>query len=208
MKLSILIPSIESRSHVLSKMLENILLPQFINTDDGIWYENENAKGCDLKIYSSSYVQVIVATDNKSITTGAKRNLLLDWAIGEYCVFVDDDDEPYSYYVEQILKAIEGNPDCVAYNGIITVNGINSMEWRLSKDYPNITIQENGKSIYLRTTNHISAVKRELAIKAGFPDISNGEDAEYSRRLNPYLKTEAKINLPMYHYKCISKKEY
>jgi len=33
-----------------------------------------------------------------------------------------------------------------------------------------------------------------------FPDQSNAEDREYSSRLNPFLKTEVKIDKSIYHY--------
>jgi hypothetical protein len=68
---------------------------------------------------------------------------------------------------------------------------------------------QGGELVFLRRTNHISPVKRELALLAMFPNISNGEDKEYSRRLNPHLRTEEKITQPVYHYKySTSQKEY
>ena len=54
--------------------------------------------------------------------------------------------------------------------------------------------------IYYRTPNHISPVKRELALQAGFPEIAFGEDHEYSKRLLPLLKTETIIKENLYHY--------
>ena len=69
------------------------------------------------------------------------------------------------------------------------------------KDNPNKTVTKNNKPFYLRTTNHISPVRRSIAIECGFPDISNAEDKSYSDRILPFLKTERKIgNIPMYYY--------
>lgn len=107
------------------------------------------------------------------------------------------------------MAACAFDSDCIAINGKITTNGMNEIAWRLSKNYENITIKENGKDIYLRKTNHIAPVKRELALKAMFPNISNAEDKAYSEALNPYLKTETIILEQMYHYRYLTNnKEY
>lgn len=155
-------------------------------------------------------VEVLVESDNGEISTGAKRNLLLQRARGKYVCWVDDDDEISPYYVEEILKGAEMDCDCMGILGYMTTNGADEIGWELSKDFENDTITRNGKRFYIRKTNHIAPVKRELALLTMFPDISNGEDKDYSDRLNPLLKTEYKITMPdMYHYKYITRqKEY
>jgi len=173
--LSVLICTIDSREKVFS-----VLYDELISQSNG------NPK-----------VQILVFGDNKQHTTGYKRNKLLHAATGKYIIFIDDDDWIEPYYIEELLKAAESDADCFAINGWITTNGKNRINWYLSKDNPNVT--RNG--VYLRTTNHITAVKRELALQAGFPDISNAEDKAYSDRLKPYLKTEYTIEKPMYHYR-------
>lgn len=179
MILSILIPSLESRAHLLNVLIENI----------------------NNQIKEHYAVEVITLVDNKQITTGAKRQRLLEMSKGKYIVFIDDDDYIPEYYVEEMLKGCSSDCDCMAINGHMTTNNTNKIDWRISKDYQNITIKENGFDIYLRKTNHITAVKRDIALIVGFPNKSNAEDKAYSDGINPYLKTEYKIHLPMYHYK-------
>lgn len=147
-------------------------------------------------------VEVLVESDNGGVTTGAKRNKLLERAKGRYVCWVDDDDEIAPYYIEEILKAAEFDCDCIGISGYMTTNGANEIGWELSKYFQNDTTIRDGKPFYIRKTNHISPVKRELALQTMFPDKSNGEDKDYSDRLNPLLKTEYKITMPdMYHYK-------
>lgn len=196
-KVSILIASLRSRENVLSVLLNNIN-NQFPKCP--IHMERVITNCCFFQYFNYGEVQLIVATDNKENTTGRKRQLLLENSKGEYIVFIDDDDAIYDYYVEELLKAVNTGADCIGMKGIITTDGNNEIEWRLSKDYQNETIEENGKMVYLRTTNHIAAVKRSIAIQCGFPDISNGEDKEYSQRIHPFLLTETKIDKLMYHY--------
>jgi hypothetical protein len=43
-------------------------------------------------------------------------------------------------------------------------------------------------------------VKRDLALRTKFANISRGEDKDYSIRLKPLLKHEAIIEEVLYHY--------
>lgn len=179
MILSILICSLHSRHHMLDALLKELLLQR-----------NDNEE-----------VEILTEVDNKEITTGAKRNILLNRATGKYIIFIDDDDWPEPCYIAELLKAAESDADCFAMNGYITTNGHNKINWALSKDYEN-----NGTTFYYRKTNHITGVKREIALKVGFPDKSNAEDKWYSDRVALLCKTEFKIIPPMYHYRFQSHK--
>ena len=137
------------------------------------------------------------------INIGQKRNSLLQKAKGNYIVFIDDDDHIFPNYIWSIIQACSIGSHCIGISGIITTNGKNERQWHISKDY--ITWHQVG-GIYYRTPNHISPVKRELALKAGFPEIVFGEDAEYSKRLLPLLKTETIIKGNLYHYDFYEKK--
>lgn len=144
--------------------------------------------------------EVEVITDiSMSYNIGTKRNKLLGLASGKYVVFIDDDDLISSDYVEKILEACKSDCDGIGISGVITTNGRNEMQWHISKDYMGWFERKN---VYYRTPNHISPVKRELALAASFPETTFAEDYEYSMRLLPMLKTEVKIseNLYFYHY--------
>jgi glycosyltransferase involved in cell wall biosynthesis len=178
-RLSILIATTPSRSAKLAELMA-ILQPQL--TDD---------------------VELIM-DDSVDYNIGIKRNFLLSLATASHIVFIDDDDLISPNYVSKILPIIEHvNPDCIGINGIITTNGGNERRWWISKDFPGWYQTEAG---YFRTPNHISPVRRELALLAGFPETSFGEDAEYSRRLHPLLGIEVKIEEPLYHYRYVKDK--
>lgn len=174
MILSILIASLQSRQYQLNLLLEEL----------------------HRQVGDTADIEVLTEIDNREISTGAKRNMLLQRATGKYIIFIDDDDWPEPCYVAELMKAAESDADCFAINGWITTNGHNKINWALSKDYEN-----HGTSFYYRKTNHITAVKRELALQAGFPDKSNAEDKAYSDKVAPLCKTEYKIIPPMYHYR-------
>lgn len=179
MKLSILIPTIPAHDAPF-KLLHESLLSQ--KRDD---------------------VEILVMKTPASIkggpSTGVKRQRLLEQAQGDYIVFIDSDDVVPHYYVDEMLRACDSGADCFAINGTMTTDGAKEVQWFLSKDYKNEDVIIDGKTVYLRRTNHITGVKRSIALKAGFPNKSNAEDKAYSDRL--VLMSEFKIEPPMYWYR-------
>lgn len=131
------------------------------------------------------------------ITIGAKRNDLLNQAIGDYVCYIDDDDAISHNYIEELLKAIELQPDCIGFQIACNIEGKKSLaassnkyEWADNVDGYR----------YVRSIYHKTPVKREIALKCMFPDKSFGEDYEYSMRLKPHLKKEIFINKILYNY--------
>lgn len=179
-KLSILIATMPSRKQKFESGVLHSLLVQS-------WLPN---KGIILDIE-------IIVDDSLDYNIGVKRNKLLEKATGDYIIFADDDDSISSDYIEKILKATETNPDCIGISGTITFNGGPHKQWHISKEYG--SWYQKG-AVYYRTPNHISPVRRELALQVGFPEISFGEDAEYSKRLLPLLHSEVVIPGNLYHY--------
>lgn len=179
-KLSVLICSLESRKRFLDRLLERIN-PQ-TNNDQ---------------------VEIIIDVDKGERTIGKKRNDLLHKAKGSYISFVDDDDLVAPDYVKRIIEATRTDPDCVGMEGIITFDGRNPKKFIHSLRYREWFEK---KGIYYRNPNHLSPVKRELALQVMFPEINMGEDQDYSMRLLPFLKTEKYISGPIYFYEYISNK--
>lgn len=172
-KLSILIATMPSRDILCDELVKSLL--QQIESDN---------------------VEILLDR-SMEYNIGAKRNKLLNRAKGDYITFIDDDDIITPDYINKVFAATEFNSDCVGISGTMTTNGQNEQQWHISKDYG--YWHESG-GVYYRTPNHISPVRRELALQAGFPEIAHGEDYEYSMRLLPLLKTEIKIEGNIYKY--------
>jgi len=185
MILSILICTIPSRREMFQSLYGKI-----IGQISGCCAENE--------------VEVLW-DENTNITTGRKRNFLVDLAKGTFIVFIDDDDEVSDDYVESIVNAIKENPqvDCIGMEGYITFDGGSRKEWSISIQHGH---WHETPTHYLRTPNHISPVRKDIAARCKFPEISYGEDMEYSKRVLPYCKREVYLNKCLYHYKFIKNK--
>jgi glycosyltransferase involved in cell wall biosynthesis len=136
-------------------------------------------------------------------TVGSKRQTLLNQAKGDYVSFVDDDDSVSENYISSIIEATKTKPDCIGICGIMTTNGMLKKNWYISMDYHS---WHEEKGCYYRHTNHLSPVKREIALQVGFPDKSHGEDYDYSMGLRNKLKTEVKIPFGIYHYQYLQRK--
>lgn len=188
-KLSILIPTMYSRVSMLAELLKE-------------FRKQSDEHGL------SDFIEILFDTDDGTRTTGSKRNALLFLALGEYVVFFDDDDWPSPEYLKEILKAIDRQPDVIGFNGYITSNGGRRIPWRISKDLPYKTIKTKGMdSLYLRFNNHLSPIRKEIALAIKYPDKTIGEDYDYAVRLNKsgLIKTEVYIEKDLYWYRYVTK---
>jgi len=173
--LSILICTMPSRANKLARLM-SILTPQM-----------------------RPEVEILIESDEGQMSIGAKRNKLLSMATRKYVVFVDDDDTVHPQYIDMIFQAIGfSDPDCIGICGEI-LYGNSTWQFRHS-----ITVgrwcKDKLNKLFFRTPNHLNPIKREHALKAKFPEISYGEDKQYSESVRPFLKTEAFIEGSIYFY--------
>jgi glycosyltransferase involved in cell wall biosynthesis len=153
-------------------------------------------------------VEILVEADNRERTTGAKRNMLYQKAAGKYVCSVDDDDDISDTYISDILAAAEEDPDAIGLNGTMSWDGKMHATWDISRNNPYITTRKTGTIHYLRYHNHLSPIRRTIALQFPFPDKSHGEDYEFATAIHRAraIKIEAKIQRPTYHYKYITNK--
>lgn len=142
-------------------------------------------------------VELLFDRTGRQMTVGAKRNLLLSRATGRYAAFVDDDDTIHPSYVGLILDRLKQNPDCVELRGTMTTDGRNPKTFIHTIK---CTHWHERDGVYWRMPNHLNPIRRDLAVKAGFPEKSFGEDHEFSQRVQPMLKVEAELPVPIYNY--------
>jgi glycosyltransferase involved in cell wall biosynthesis len=176
MILSILIPVINEDRH---------LLPRLLN---------------ELNRQMREGVEIILDEREPPVTTGQKRNDLIEKAVGDYVVAIDADDLILDGYISEILNAAAQGPDCITLKGHMTTHGAKREEFvlRLGEKY------ENRGGVYYRWPNHITPIKREIAASVKFPNVTNGEDYQWSKTINDkkLIKTEVHINKDLYWYDC------
>lgn len=144
----------------------------------------------------------IIVNHHENDSVGKKRNELLLQANNEYVVFIDDDDDISPLYIECIMAAIKYRPDVVGFNGFMTTNGDNPLQFKISKNCDYVTHNMDGIRFFERCNNHLSPIKREIALAIGYKDMKAYEDFDYAIRLRDsgLIKTEVFINIELYHY--------
>lgn len=179
--LSILVPSVHTRYNTFALRLQ-----------DQLWKQHGRLLPAD-----QQRVEILVLTDAKGMSIGAKRNALVSIARGRYVQFVDDDDRLHPDALQAVLAATISDADAIVFSALVSINGGPQHVCRYSRQFGR---DMNTEHEYLRLPNHICAVKRNLVAATGFADVSWGEDADYARRLLPRLRTEYRIDRALYFY--------
>ena len=181
-KLSILICAIHKRREMLKTLLDSLYAQVF-------------------NLPEPQDVEILYSIDDKEMSIGEKRNLLMSIARGEYVCFVDDDDRVSGDYIPLILRALDTKPDCVSIMRMVTFGSVYPLLERSSLAYralENATTDAEG--IRKSFSYHLCPMKRSIASSVKFPDLSFNEDLKWGMEISPLLKTMVPIQLPCYHY--------
>lgn len=122
----------------------------------------------------------ILIDDRTGIPIGAKRSDLLERATGEYLNFIDDDDCVAIDYVKSIYPLLNGKNDYIGFRLQYYIDGEPIQPTYHNYEYPEWTEDEVG---FYRNVTHFNPIKRSIAIQFPYLPISEGEDAEWSRRV-------------------------
>lgn len=152
-------------------------------------------------------VEILTSKDRKGEhTIGYKRNLLLQNCLGEWANFIDDDDMICDDFLPLTINCLKTfNPDVIMLQGVLTVNGMNPQVFIHGLQFTE-WFERDG--IYYRPPNHLNPIRTSLSKAFRFPEISHGEDKEWSMAIcrAGVLKTEATIGKPYYFYEYQSNK--
>lgn len=163
MTLSILIPTVPSRKKLVQKLLTK-LEKQIEGYDD---------------------IQILCLYDNKSVSTGAKRNKLVSIADSAYICFIDDDDDISDDYISEIYPlAKEYKHDIISFN-IMYTDDVGGDKLYDFTEYP---------------PTHVHLRKRENLVHP-FPDIQTGEDRDWMLTNSPFFNDIYHIPKTLYTYR-------
>ncbi len=187
MLLNILIPTLPERKERFEQLIDNL---QNQIADCNSQHEISIISDCSPRV------------EHGGITTGEKRNKLLERATAEYVWQVDCDDIILPGAIKRVVNACRTGCDVVGINGFMTTDGNSKVGWEIRLNNPYIATERNGVVIYERWPNHITPMKRKHAIKIKFQHINIGEDYKWSVELKEanLLQTQEIINEPVYHY--------
>jgi hypothetical protein len=177
-KLSILICSVENteRQENLNKLIHEL-----------------NNQICSN--YADNIVEILVEKDNGTMSVGAKRNLLIDKASGEYICFIDDDDFIAQNYLNLILQNL--TKDILMIRIEHKINGEKAKEIQPSLYIDNL---ETNELIFRANHLHLCPHLKMKASWVKFQEINFAEDLDYSQRLIPFIENYESITDAIYIY--------
>lgn len=149
-------------------------------------------------------IEIAVLSDNRELTTGEKRNLLIDQCETEWCVFIDDDDQIAHNYIERHVEILKAKPetDAIGFLGMIWTDGKrpHQFEHKHNNEYK----EDNSTGVvrYIRPIMHINVIRTSIARQIRYPDLTFAEDMDYGLRLQKsgLIQKAEFINEVMYHY--------
>lgn len=137
-------------------------------------------------------IEILILTDNKRRTIGAKREAIKNISNGKYFVYVDDDDSLYS--LKEIYEACKNDVDVITYKikcrnssgkeFIVTVGLGNEIEHKGDGD---------GNYIDLKRPPFTQAVWNARFKHVRFPDLNYAEDTGWAEQVLKLAKTEIHI---------------
>jgi hypothetical protein len=134
--------------------------------------------------------------DNREMSIGAKRQILIQESEGKYSTFIDDDDEITDEYVEDMRETIQGSYPVMRLRGRIhPYTFTHSLENSLT------TSMARGE-VFLRPPNHLNPIMTDVAKLIHYKDAFRGEDLDWTIRMSRtgFLTSEYKTDDSRIHY--------
>ncbi len=140
----------------------------------------------------------ILSDASPAITIGRKRGALIAAATADYTAMIDDDDWPAADYLARIRAGIATGPDVCGITLHYLTDGRDFGLYRHSLAY-----RENWRwTGQDRTPHHLCPVRREIAQRVRWKDVSWGEDYHFALDLLDHLRTEVWTgDAPLYFYR-------
>lgn len=179
MKLSILIPTIIERQKQFNALIT------YLRNQIDIW---------DLR----GDVEILSLCDNKEMPIGEKRQALYDMANGDYSWQIDDDDSIARDAIYDVLQAMEGDPDCITFQELCTIDGVESTS-NFSLKYDDWADNVDGWD-HVRTPFFKTPIKTALCKQVPVPPIRFGEDHQWAQNIKYILKKEYHLEKFIYYY--------
>jgi hypothetical protein len=186
--LSILIPSTPDRRDTLACILREL-----------------HAQALEMRYEIDKDFEIIILEDNREISVGKKRQMLLEMAKGDFVVGIDSDDFIAPTYLQDIISAIRLRGNDIDHIGFYERCNIDG---ELSRSIFSIKHQKWGENTdgfdHVRCANPKSVIKRSIALSVGYEDLRYGEDRIFSESVTPQLFNEYMIEKELYYYNYVS----
>jgi glycosyltransferase involved in cell wall biosynthesis len=147
----------------------------------------------------SKAVNVKVFEDDKTMSIGAKRNMMYQKSKGIYTWQIDSDDWIHPKAIRIIMEATVSNPDCITFKELIIWDGNRIASSNFDLNYFDWADNSNGYD-FTRTPFFKTPIKTEICQKVQVQDIRFAEDHQFAKDIKPLLKSQVYIDHYIYFY--------
>lgn len=179
MKLQILVPTVVIRDFEFERLV-GILKPQVAK------YKGD--------------IGVLVYWNNFEHTIGDIRQRMIEKAVADYVVFIDDDDTVPNYYCDEIYPLLDG-VDHIGFQMQFTRNG--RMQLPVYHTIRSKGYYDDSTGFYRKVTPK-DPIRRGIALQGSYArsDYNKGlsEETTWMEDVTPLVKTEHYIDKIMYYY--------
>ena len=178
----------------MSEILLSVLIPTIFGRHRQASYL---VGGLREQIGEKKSVEVLTLGDDRTMSVGRKRNILLSIAQGRYFAFVDDDDRVADDYIDRLLDAIgKTDADVIVFDQLCThiKEGITEFcRYGIGMDYTRTPRAKAGEFDWTGLPAHTMCWRTETVNMVEFPEGNFGEDTSWVRGVCMMGRTEYRI---------------
>jgi hypothetical protein len=148
------------------------------------------------RIAPSLRYSIDIGFDNREMSIGSKRQMMIQRSQAKYSAFVDDDDEITDAYIEDVREMIRGGYPVMRLRGTIhPYTFTHSLENSLTSPMAR-------GDVFLRPPNHLNPMMTDVAKLIHYKDATRGEDLDWTIRMarNGFLTREYTSDASRIHY--------
>ena len=145
-------------------------------------------------------VELLVLLDNRALSIGTKRNILLQTARGRHFAFIDSDDRVADDFVDVVLDEVSDDTDLLIYRTIAETPG--DPDCMCDYEIGSARIH-SGKpwTHYIGPPAHHHVWLTDLVRDIVFPEANVGEDFAWTSQAQMRVKNVRKTDRVLYYYR-------
>lgn len=130
------------------------------------------------RIASDLRYTIDIGFDNREMSIGSKRDMMVQRSRAKYSAFIDDDDEITDAYIEDVRDMIGGFYPVMRLRGTIH-------PYTFTHSLENTLVSPMARGeVFLRPPNHLNPMMTDVAKLVHYKDAIHGEDLDWTMRMS------------------------
>lgn len=210
-KISIIVP-IYNSANSLEKCINSLISQTYSNLEIILINDGSSDDSIDICNYYQSLDSRVISINQKNMGVSKTRNNGINFATGDYLMFVDSDDYVDYKLCQYLIEASHNGKDDLIFCSYSRISGCNNniertIKYTGQKEIRNVfdLSGENFKFFYLNlyfNTPVCKLYKKDIIKKHCFdPSLNLGEDLLFNLEILQYCKSISFVNKSLYFYR-------